>query len=416
MTNRTFLLLLILPLLIWADSAVLTIEGKEFYVSQKIVATLTFNNTAFSFSDLNVDTGDNQNCIITKPDLNANNSIANSFGMVIQAPTYQFFIYPQKAGKLELKPFSITYNEVQNYSDDPQKVELKTNTLSIDIIVPEGAPEGAFVLVTPELNITTTYHPDTTEMKLGDAFERTIQTRAVNVPDVLMEAIDIQTPKEFKLYPNDPILKEEHSHTDAKITYAYRTQKENFIATTSGEALIPAKEIYWFDGIKLHTATIAQKKITVLGTTHSDEAKKKSSRNNVLPVILVLLLLLFVLLYLNRQKIKSFIETRKKYYNQSEEGLFHQLLKINKSGTVLEIYEAFYQWIPVAMNRTDLFSFEDIVTKEPTLKNSMDRLQKGLDNPKSFDRQAFEKDIKIQRGDTIKKISKEKYGLIGSMN
>ncbi|MEA3419412.1 MAG: hypothetical protein U9Q90_08450 [Campylobacterota bacterium] len=103
-------------------------------------------------------------------------------------------------------------------------------------------------------------------------------------------------------------------------------------------------------------------------------------------------------------------------YGQSEEGLFHQLLKINKGGTVIKIYEAFYLWIPVATNRTDLFSFEDIVTKEPILNKSVNQLQKGIENPKNFDRHAFEKDIKLQRAHITKKISKEKYGLIESMN
>ncbi len=405
-----------MPLMIWGDSAVLKIEKKKFYVSQKIVATLTLNNTAFSFSDLAVDTGDNQDCIITKPDLNANNSITNSFGMVIQAPTYKFFIYPQEAGKLKLKPFSITYNEVQNYADDPKKVELTTNTLSIDVITPKGAPDGAFVLVTPELNITTTYKPDTAQMKIGDAFERTIKIRAVNIPDVLIEAVETQNPKEFNTYPSDPILKEKHSDSDAKITYAYRTQKENFVAIAGGEALIPSKDIYWFDGEKVHTITIDAKKISVTRTSGAGTAAKGTKAENRWLMVLFLILLLIIILYLNRIKIQNFFQTKEAAYVQSEKGHFHTLLKISRDGTIVEIYEAFYHWIDVAVPDTTLYSFEDITRREPILQGTIDQLQEGLVNPDKFDRQAFEKEIKLQRVQVIKKSSVEKYGLIESMN
>jgi hypothetical protein len=63
-------------------------------------------------------------------------------------------------------------------------------------------------------------------MKIGDAFERTIQMQAANVPDVLLPDMQIESLLLFHSYSDDPLLQEKHSDTWVGLTYAYRMEEE----------------------------------------------------------------------------------------------------------------------------------------------------------------------------------------------
>jgi hypothetical protein len=83
--------------------------------------------------------------------------------MVIRAPTYDFILYPQKAGRLKLDAFRVRY-QIDSYSSvgsEENNITLSVSVPKIEVGLPPGLSEDTFALVTPEFNLSVIYQPDT---------------------------------------------------------------------------------------------------------------------------------------------------------------------------------------------------------------------------------------------------------------
>jgi len=322
--------LISMPLLLNAEIvARIVSDKKEAFVSEKITVTLTIENEIESIKDLNVSTGYYPNAILSKPLSLEDNSVHNSFGGVLTPPTYRYTFYPQKAGVLHIRPFELSYNE-QHLDGTLTNIRVKSDPVDINVSTSPGAPKDVFVLFTSKLRVKSEYKPDKVQLNVGDAVTRTVTITAENVPDVLIGEVNSTLPEVFKGYPSQPILSQEQNQNGDGSYESRRVQEETLVAVRAGTAVIPEQKIYWYDGKKLHVATIPAKHWKVLKGVAA--GKKAFSKEDVVKILLWLLFLAFLLylLYRYRMQIKAYyLKAQKRLYASSLYKRYDLIDKLN---------------------------------------------------------------------------------------
>lgn len=410
------LILLCLCSAAFAGTPTLSVEKTQVYVTQKVVITLAVKPDSIGLSNLQVDTGDNRDIIMVVPNLTEDNSITNQFGMVIRGPTYQFVIYPQKAGALRVGSFALSYELPGGLGEPSKTVHFKTNALTLDVQAPKGAPEGAFVLVTPDLTVKTHYEPDVSRVSVGHAIERTIEIRAVNVPDVLIPAVKTKAPPGFNIYPGEPVLKETPSSTDANVTYAFRTQKDTFVAVSGGETEIPGQAIYWFDGSKLHKVSVAARKVGVAGAAKARESAGGGSFTRVVVILMLAGAGVFAAVLVYRRWGRRYLADRKTRYEQSERGRFEQLKSGVRTGDPIAIYRDFYSWADLAIADMNERTFVAIAARYPEAGAPLAILDHSIQGKADFDGTRFLAGMEKLRNAAIRNRHRHQFNLPVSLN
>lgn len=419
MTKTSLLLFLLLlglcaPLLA-QPAPTLSTDRESPYVSEKVAVTLDLGKID-RFSGLKVDTGNTGGFILVIPDLTENNSISDNIGIVTRGPTFQFLLYPQRSGKLRVGPFALSYEIPPSLGRAARSVRARTNALTLDVRMPPGAPDGAFVLVTSKMTAETAYTPDVAQMKVGDVLQRTIIITALNVPDVLIPAVKTEKPAEFNVYPNDPLLTQTPSATDSSVITARRVQKESFVAISAGEADIPAQKLYWYDGKQLHTITIAGKNIMVEGVPVSHGAPQGRRVRYLVAILVLLSVLTSAGVFAYKRYLKTRFTARRDRYIHSEPGRFADLQSAVKDGGVTDVYAAFYRWANVAMTDTEALDFGVIVARYPQAEAPLALLEKPLQAGTDFDRTQLMTGLLDLREAVTRTRRKHPYNLIHSMN
>jgi len=420
MTRRLYAtLLLLLPglsaPLFATPTATLTSDHKAPYITQKVIVTLALGKID-RFSSLKVDPGDTSGFILVTPDLSENNAIADNMGIIERGPTFQFLLYPQKSGTLTLGPFALSYEIPPSLGQEARSVQTRTKALHLEIRRPPGAPNGAFVLVTPALTVHSHYRPDVARLKVGDAIERRIEIDAVNVPAVLIPPLETKASPPLKVYPGDPELTETPSTTDANRIDAYRIQKETFVAVEPGAATISGQDLYWFDGKTLHSATVAAKTITVTGVPKTVSGGNGDRSRRLLIAVLLPAALLIVGYYRYRRRWRDWDADRALRYRRSEAGRFEALGRIAAHGDPIAVYQAFYAWATIAMIDRKPLDFTRITTRYPEAKAAVEMLDQALQDQTRFDAGRFMRAMARLRPLVIRTRRHRQYALIDSLN
>jgi len=237
---RLFLFLL-LPLALFAIESKVVLEfdkTQKLFVSQKFVVQLKVMSTGFKLSNLEVDYNHNNDFVIIAPESAAYNETDGDYSVVV----YEYEVYPLKKGRLTLKPWIVTYDVSMGYGMPMQHFKRKPKRKIFNIRSIKGY---GFLLATPKLTLTTSFSPLQHTFKVGDAIERTIVFRAVDVPDLLIPNIPLQDIKGLEIYQEEPHLSQKIDSEGSLV--ATRIQKETYLFTHEGNYTIPRETLYWYN-------------------------------------------------------------------------------------------------------------------------------------------------------------------------
>ena len=237
---RLFLFLL-LPLALFAIESKVVLEFEKtqrLFVSQKFIVQLKVMSTGFKLSNLEVDYNHNNDFVIIAPESAAYNETDGDYSVVV----YEYEVYPLKKGRLTLKPWVVTYDVSMGYGMPMKhfKRSPKRKVFNIRSIKGYG-----FLLATPKLTLTTSFSPLQSTFKIGDAIERTIVFKAVDVPDLLIPNISLHDIEGLKIYPEEPHLSQNVDSEGGLVST--RIQKETYLFTKDGNYTIPSETLYWYN-------------------------------------------------------------------------------------------------------------------------------------------------------------------------
>ncbi|NOR81011.1 MAG: hypothetical protein GQ529_09305 [Methyloprofundus sp.] len=413
MNIKVLLFLLGLPVTVVAIQGEVELnitQDSNLWIGQKIVANLTVKTDAYSISGLRVDTLGNDELIIIKPESAAYKESETIGDTQWQKTVFEYVIYPMRAGDISIKPFKVTFSASMGYGQPKKNFQLKTQAIQLEVAKLKGAKDNVFVLTSTEFSLQVTYKPDVNELTVGDAFERVISIRAVDVPDLLLQPVpvyqDLATNEEayFKVYRSEPVLSEQDINGQKIAT---RIEQDTFVASHKGAVILPEIEMYWWHPQmqKLASVVIPAKTMTILANpllnAEKDSEQETLSESSVdisakriYYRLLGFVLALVVSMWWLFPKLKKALKLRKQKYQASEAAYFKALEQSCSTGAVQSIYADFYRWATVAMPELVPLNFQSISQHHPVIKPALDALELALMTPEiSFDSRPFKQQV-----------------------
>jgi hypothetical protein len=222
------------------------------YVQAQILYTLKLY-TRIDIAQARMNEPELDDAVIEKLGEDSNyNTLVN--GVNYSVTERKYAIFPQKSGKMTIKPLVLTAEVLTNSRPSfngffsPQitktkRVESKAVTLNVKP-VPSGFT-GQHWLSAEELHLKQEWSGDIRQMKAGEPVTRTLTllakgTTVGQLPELNSAKIDDQ----LKTYPDQPVLQEQKK-PDGII--AFREEKIALIPSKSGDYVLPAIEIPWFN-------------------------------------------------------------------------------------------------------------------------------------------------------------------------
>ena len=292
------LLLLLLPIFLFGAKAFVELDidkAQEFFVSKKFIATLKVKTTAFSISDLDVNLEGNSDFVIISPSSAAYTNSEEIGDEQYQSSVYEYELYPLKSGGLSLKPLKVSFSVSSGYGQPKEHFNLKTSQKEIFVSSPKGV--DGFILATPKLSTKTRYSSYKKYYKVGDAIAQTIDTTALDVPDVLIPKIAFADVEGFKRYEDESKLTQEKKDEGL---VSKRVQSVTYVFMQEGNYTIPRQKIRWYNTqtSRITTETTMAYSFEVIDERQKEVIVVEESISYKKPLLLALVSIVFTLLFI----------------------------------------------------------------------------------------------------------------------
>ena len=195
---------------------------------------------------------------------------------------YAFF--PQKSGKLTIKPLVLTaevlVNNAQGFNpffnsqmSKTKRVESKSITLDVKPVPAEF--KGQHWLSAEQVIFKQEWSGDIAQLKVGEPITRTLSLVAKGTTvGQLPELNTTETNAQIKAYPDQPVLQEQKK---VEGLYAFREEKIALIPSKAGSYKLPAIEIPWFNTQtqKMEIAKVPEVTLSSVSTATQAEPEVK---------------------------------------------------------------------------------------------------------------------------------------------
>jgi hypothetical protein len=256
------------------------------YLQSQVIYTLRLyrNSESINITQAQLAEPELNDAVITKMDEDRNYT-ASLKGVTYAVIERKYVIFPQKSGKMVIKPLILTAEVVSNsrpsFNDlfkATQTKRVASKEITLDVKPVPASFTGSHWLSAEQLEIRQEWSGDFEQMKVGEPVTRTLSLQAKGTTvSALPELNTIKTDEHLKTYPDQPILKEQKS---ANGLLALREEKIALIPSKTGTFTLPAIKIPWFNTTnnKTEIATIPETTITVAAGAASPSVSSTVSK------------------------------------------------------------------------------------------------------------------------------------------
>ncbi len=193
----------------------------------------------------------------------------------------KYAIFPQKSGKLTIKPLVLTAEVLTggrpgfNSFFNPQMTKTKqveSKAITLDVKPVPASFTGKHWLSAEQLVLKQEWSGDVQQMKVGEPLTRTLTLIAKGTTvGQLPELNTTVTSDALKAYPDQPVLKEQKK---ADGMLAFKEEKIALIPSKAGDYKLPAIEIPWFNTKtqKIEIAKIPETTLTAVAAAGTQPA------------------------------------------------------------------------------------------------------------------------------------------------
>ena len=120
---------------------------------------------------------------------------------------HEFALFSQRAGLLEIPPFSVRFSRREGFTGDATDLQEQTTAISFKIKRPPGTESIGFLITTESLDITETWDPapgtEPLKAKVGAVFKRSIRQRSPQIPGMALAPVTSTEPDGIRIYPGN---------------------------------------------------------------------------------------------------------------------------------------------------------------------------------------------------------------------
>ena len=244
---------------------------KDTYIQSQVLYTLRLY-TRVDLSQARLDEPELADAVIERlGDDSRFNTQVN--GLDYSVTERKYAIFPQKSGKLTIKPLTLTAEIITNnrpnfngfFNSQATKTKrIESKAITLEVKPAPAAFTGKHWLSAQQLVLKQDWSGDIAQMKIGEPLTRTLTLLAKgSTVSQLPELNTTLSNAQLKAYPDQPVLQEQKK-TDGVM--AFREEKIALILSKAGDYQLPAIHIPWFntESQKMEMAEIPETTITAL--------------------------------------------------------------------------------------------------------------------------------------------------------
>ena len=214
-------------------------------------------------------------------------------GVAYSVTERKYAIFPQKSGKLTIKPLVLNAEVITNtrpmmnpfFNSQMSKTKLvESKAITLDVKPVPTPFTGKHWLSAEQLVLKQEWSSDLSQLKVGEPVTRTLSLVAKGTTvGQLPELNNTLTNAQLKTYPDQPVLQEQKK-VDGLL--AFREEKIAIIPSKTGATKLQAIEIPWFNTKtqQVEIASIPETTLTAItGATELTEAPKSPATTTVEP-------------------------------------------------------------------------------------------------------------------------------------
>ncbi|WP_186775385.1 BatD family protein [Rubripirellula tenax] len=319
--------------------------------------------------------------IVYEPDGQSTRLNDNVRGKSYSGQRNEWWVYPQRAGKLAIPAMEIAV-AIQTFDpkDDAKPVSTTTQAIALDVVAPPGFDDkDKDVLVTTGLSVQQSWNGDAESMKVGDGITRTITRTIQSATPLVLTPIVFADVNGVAFYAKQP---ETSVKSDRGELTGTRTDSITYVFGRKGEISLPPIDVTWFD-----TNTHRRQTKTLDGVTISvaDVPLQSASvpiqdqgrwRLREIGYLFLPCLAIACFFLLGRNWIKARWSTRE----ESEAFAFRRLRKALMSGQVSASTTALQAWID-SVHPSTYLTFEQFFAAygPSSAETGLDSLYRAID-------------------------------------
>ena len=215
-------------------------------------------------------------------------------GKNYQVLEQHYAVIAQKDGVLELKSpllqgYRLDLTRSDSFNNPWQPFRISAPSVSLKVNTVPGMSKSTWWLPSTKITLTDSWSDNPPQFQSGVPVTRTLTLTAQNVTAEQLPSIAPKQNKGFQLYPDKPLL---NTDSNGFQLQASRTEKTAYLPNASGQLVIPAITIDWWNTdsnspkkltIPAYTVNVADSANTVTGTAPTPLSLRNDAVQNIQP-------------------------------------------------------------------------------------------------------------------------------------
>jgi hypothetical protein len=189
--------------------------------------------------------------------------------------SHEFALFSQRAGLLEIPPFSVRFANRTGFTGLASDVLANSPGMKVEIMQPPGSEKVGFLVTTDSLEISERWTPEPGPVQAGAIFKRTIVQRADQLSGMVLAPLPAATPDSIRVYSEDAIIQDK---TERGEFLGERSDTITYQLTHAGSFTLPELTYVWWNpkSEKLATKTLPAVSFEVALAPSSSSVGNKS--------------------------------------------------------------------------------------------------------------------------------------------
>jgi hypothetical protein len=262
---------------------------------------------------------------------------------------YEFSIYPQAAGAIEIPAISVEITtRAMGVDADTSVRQAQAPAVTILSNIPAGAENIRGLVSTTQLTAEQTWQSPDETPEVGDALQRTVSLQAVDVSGMAFTPLEHEDIPGVGIYPAQPTVEDTSNRGSLN---GSRTEVVTYVFEQSGEVQIPDIEFGWWNlaDSQLEQVVLPGHLIRVAAGAGSASGaatlpEKQLKKRYLVPLVIMLLLLAYVLYFFRKALAKRWV-TWRVARKESEKGYFQLVVKSIRSKKSAAALRNIMRWL-----------------------------------------------------------------------
>lgn len=217
----------------------------DLWVGQRITLVVELLVPGFFSGTAAFDLPDPQGLLLVPPSDRPVVSSEEIDGVSYAVQRHELAVFAQRGGPQTVPAFAVRFHfKRQPLDPEAVKATVHTEPQKFTTKLPAGAEKLGSLISARNLKAAETWNPELGKAKVGDAFTRTIEFTAPEVPAMAFPPFPANEIQGLGIYPKAPQV---FDHSDRGTLHGERRDTITYVCQRTGLATIPAVRFTWFD-------------------------------------------------------------------------------------------------------------------------------------------------------------------------